>query len=354
MKITEALIERYLNNACDEEEQRVIRNYFIRHPEALQRYLTERSWHSFKPEGKLPEEVSESMLAVIRNNTYQSRKLRITRWRWASVAALLVLALSTYWYTQLNSDPAPKLVAKKIIEQPKQSYTWQLTSNTSATTLSLTLEDGSRIQLAPQSELTYPVPFENTRRHITLKGQAVFYVAKDPSRPFTVHAGRLATTAIGTVFRITAFEGNTTRVQLLSGKVRVEADSALSAKGLKSTFLLPGQEVQLNTLQHLVVINRKEKIHKNVPSLLAKQKVQHSNSSTVTIFHNEPLDQLLITLSNKYHTKISFRPEQVAGITFTGKFDQQKETLLEFIQTISSLNNLVAMGENGEIRILSQ
>jgi hypothetical protein len=33
---------------------------------------------------------------------------------------------------------------------------------------------------------------------------------------------RLTTTAIGTVFRITAFDGHTIRVHLLSGKVRVQ------------------------------------------------------------------------------------------------------------------------------------
>jgi hypothetical protein len=101
-------------------------------------------------------------------------------------------------------------------------------------------------------------------------------------------------------------------------------------------------------------MNRKEKDKTHKPVLAAAAQQTKQTDSTVTIFRNEPLEQILITLSKKYLTKISFRPQQVEGMSFTGKFDRRNETLAGFIQTISLLNNLVMREENGEIIIEGQ
>jgi ferric-dicitrate binding protein FerR (iron transport regulator) len=245
-------------------------------------------------------------------------------------------------------------MAKKTTIAPERSGEIYHRSNTTSKPLTITLEDGTRVKLAPQSDLTWPVPFMKDRRDLTLKGQAIFYVAKDASRPFTVHAGKLATTAIGTVFRITAFDGKTTSVHLLSGKVRVTADSSVRLNGTNITYLLPGQELQLNVQQHLVLLHGKEnnRSFKHAQTISGHRTVQ--TDSAVTVFRNEPLEQILITLSEKYQTKISFRPEHVEGMSFTGRYDHRKESLAAFIQTISLLNNLVMREENGTIIIDSQ
>ncbi len=151
-----------------------------------------------------------------------------------------------------------------------------------------------------------------------------------------------------------AFEGKTTSVHLLSGKVRVQANSNVRLNGTNFTYLLPGQELQLDAQQHLVLLNRKEsnKAHKPAPTIIARKTA--ASDSTVTVFRNEPLEQILNTLSEKYQTTISFRPQQVEGMTFTGRYDHRKESLAAFIQTISLLNNLVMREENGTIIIESQ
>ena len=68
-------------------------------------------------------------------------------------------------------------------------------------------------------------PFQNNKREIYLEGEAYFKVAKDKTKPFTVFAGALATTALGTQFRITAKKntpGNIT-VKLFTGKVAIRS-----------------------------------------------------------------------------------------------------------------------------------
>jgi RecB family endonuclease NucS len=112
--------------------------------------------------------------------------------------------------------------------------------------------------------------------------------------------------------------------------------------------------VQLDAQQHFLVFDRKEKDKNHRPALAVTTQQTKQTDSTVTIFRNEPLEQILITLSKKYLTKISFRPQQLEGMSFTGKYDRRKETLAGFIQTISLLNNLVMHEENGEIIIEGQ
>ena len=353
MEITEALIKRFFNNECDEAEMQAVRNYFMYHPEVLKKMMTEQSWRAFETDQVVPKPISEKMLAVIRQQTYRKRNVLIARW-WAAAAAVLVFALGTYWYFNSPVTPPAKVMATKTMGKPATSSPFRTTFNTTAKPLAITLEDGTQVKLAPQSELVYRVPFEVNRRDITLKGQAIFHVAKDAARPFTVYAGKLATTAIGTVFRITAFDGKTTSVHLLSGKVRVEADSSVRLNGTNITYLVPGQELQLDIRQHLVLLYRKEKDKVHEPALAIAKRPTEQTDSLVTIFHNEPLEQIFTALSEKYHTKITFRQEQVLGMTFTGKYDHRKETLTEFIQTISLLNNLVIREENGTILIDSQ
>lgn len=353
MKITEAQIERYFNNECDAKERQAITDYFIRHPEQLAKYLTEQSWENFEPEQTMQQALSKKILTAIRTNTYTARRRMIIRRNWAAAAAaVLVAGMSTVWFTQFNSNKPATVVAATIPQQAADTIHYQRTFNTTNKTLSLVLEDSSRVQLAPNSELHYPVPFNKDKRNIVLKGEAVFDVAKDQARPFTVYAGQLATTALGTVFSISAFEGKNVRVHLLSGKVRVDADSTLMARGMKSAILLPGQQLRLDAMHQMVISSKKEKMHKHPTPILSKQK--SPSASQQMVFHNETLENIFNSLTDHFKTNIIFKADQVAGMTFTGKFDPEKETLLEFIQTISLLNNLSAVSGNGAIQVTVQ
>jgi transmembrane sensor len=66
---------------------------------------------------------------------------------------------------------------------------------------SITLSDGSHLDLAPDSRVS--THFTLTRRDIQLeRGQAFFEVTHGAIRPFIVHAGALTVTAIGTAFDV--------------------------------------------------------------------------------------------------------------------------------------------------------
>ncbi|MBU3020672.1 FecR domain-containing protein [Aestuariibacter sp. A3R04] len=70
-----------------------------------------------------------------------------------------------------------------------------------AETRDVLLEDGTEINIAPQSNLR--VNLSDTKRDINLiDGQAYFDVARDTERPFVVSVGNASVTALGTEFNI--------------------------------------------------------------------------------------------------------------------------------------------------------
>ncbi|QNE41070.1 DUF4974 domain-containing protein [Hymenobacter sp. NBH84] len=86
----------------------------------------------------------------------------------------------------------------------------------------LRLPDGSRVTLAPQSQLRYPTRFAARSREVYLEGEAFFEVSKNPHRPFRVHSGALVTRVLGTRFNVDARPGAAqVAVSLVEGRVEV-------------------------------------------------------------------------------------------------------------------------------------
>lgn len=101
---------------------------------------------------------------------------------------------------------------------------------------SLTLADGSRVELNAQSAIA--IHFESNERRIELlRGQAYFEVAADPARPFMVEAGNGTTTALGTAFDINLTDTDT-RVVVTKHAVRVASLSTDSARQLPENHQL--------------------------------------------------------------------------------------------------------------------
>jgi transmembrane sensor len=100
----------------------------------------------------------------------------------------------------------------------------------------VTLEDGSRVELAAKSAVA--IHFTPSRRRLTLlRGEAWFEVAPNPARPFTVEAGGGAITALGTSFDV-ALETTETRVTVAEHRVMVASGGmdVMVEEGQESAF----------------------------------------------------------------------------------------------------------------------
>jgi len=109
---------------------------------------------------------------------------------------------------------------------------------------SISLADGSRVFLNTKTRVV-PRAAGNIRRVDLEEGEALFEVAKDPSKPFVVHAGGKTITALGTTFEVRR-NGDVISVTLIEGKVVVADASSTegsSPQTAKSAILTPGERL---------------------------------------------------------------------------------------------------------------
>lgn len=118
---------------------------------------------------------------------------------WAIAASLLVLAISLAGWQRFSRG----VYATDFGERR-----------------SITLSDGSSIELNARSQVR--VRFTGTQRRLELlAGQALFRVAKDPSRPFVVDSNGFEVRAVGTQFDVYRKAGATTTVTVVEGRVAI-------------------------------------------------------------------------------------------------------------------------------------
>lgn len=108
-----------------------------------------------------------------------------TRWAMA-VAAVAVVALSIrQWSGSGSGGSEARTVATQVGQRD-----------------SVTLSDGTRIVLAPGSQLVVAANFDAGDRVVELIGAAYFDVYHDEARPFTVHAAGAVIRDVGTAFTV--------------------------------------------------------------------------------------------------------------------------------------------------------
>lgn len=137
-------------------------------------------WGKF---GQLPSTVVASYVAA------QSAPAHPNRWRWGGIAFAAVLTAAAFVddiWTLLRADFRTGV----------------------GETTSVTLPDGSTAHLAAGSALA--LDFDGNQRKLSLlRGEALFEVEPDPSRPFSVTAGGGSVEARGTAFDISLERGRT-------------------------------------------------------------------------------------------------------------------------------------------------
>lgn len=84
----------------------------------------------------------------------------------------------------------------------------------------VTLADGSRITLAPQSRVMVASDFGRVTRTVALSGEAYFQVAPAGNAPFLVQTGDIVTRVLGTTFDVRRYNTDAhVQVAVVSGKV---------------------------------------------------------------------------------------------------------------------------------------
>ncbi len=185
--------------------------------------------------GILREEMSEPVrIPVDSSQQVEKTDLWSRLSQFSRVAAILVLGISLAWILVPSSPDVPLELAVNPIDTIEKKAAF-------GEKLNIQLPDGSKVWLNSGSFLSYPEKFDDTSRKITLSGEAFFEVEPDRSRPFQVHSEGVVTTALGTSFNVNTKDAGSIKVSLLTGKVQVGKEAALS-----DIVLNPGEEYHLD------------------------------------------------------------------------------------------------------------
>ena len=186
----------------------------------------------------------DSRLSAIRKEALQATPQR--HYRLVALAASLVVAglvgvLALKISGWFPSHSAPVTAQTPAAAAPIEAVAYTTGIGERRT---VRLPDGSAVTLNTASRIE--TRFSAERRSIRLvRGQALFDVAHDPSRPFAVDAGDWRVTALGTVFEV-RLDTSLTRIVLAQGRVLVESPDSLpsdpSSSARKPVQLQPGQE----------------------------------------------------------------------------------------------------------------
>lgn len=236
-----------------------------------------------------------------------------TGWR---IAASIIILLSIGYLVFNHFDRTPDI-----------QYLTRTTGRGQRTTV--TLNDGSVVQLNSESSVTFPEKFEGKSRTVTLTGEAFFEVAKDPDKPFLIQSGDLTTTVLGTSFNIQAYpENDHMEVTVATGKVCVETSSGHtgSNEDKDRSILTPNQQAFYNKTSKTL-----EKRDVDLHQYAAWKE-------GVIVLNGVSLEEAAGILERWYHVEFNFENESVKHYIINGEF--RNDTIINILENIRFLTGI--------------
>ncbi|TWR29626.1 DUF4974 domain-containing protein [Mucilaginibacter pallidiroseus] len=333
MQPTAQLIAKFFNRQCTSEEAEQVYQFFKENPDELERYLADDDWKNFAKYSQPLEERTDRMLGNILKQVDDTPLVRVIKLRnrvLMGAAAIFCLAVGFLLLFDAKT-PVGNVHQQVAINKTVDSADWKTITNTSSAQKNIKLDDGSTVVLSAKASIKYQLPFKRPLRNMYLKGKAKFFVAKDKARPFTVYGGPLATTALGTVFTVTAWPGTKVfKVRLLSGKVKVWQHASSHPTNI---LLLPGKELVFD----------EEKLMARVSNFAVSTLAMVKGTTTVNgddvKFSNQQLPAVMQKLQEVYGVHIQAKAN-LKKYYFTGEFNTRHDSIGNVLGTIMSLNNL--------------
>lgn len=290
-----------------------------------------QEWDEFMGDN-LPAEVSKAMFKKIM--ALKEPVVRTMLWKaWLSIAAMPVIVFSLTIHYAKPTKTQDGIVAIKAIKRLPFFKQYVIT-NIEKSVKKIKTPDGSTIALSPGSTIRFTDPMEAGRRSIFLDGEAVFYVKKNPLKPFTVYSLGISTTALGTVFKVSSPKNNPwAHVHLISGKIVVRSIKDSTDK----LFLVAGEQCTFN--QQSEKLKMQMGLTKPPITPTSPKDYQVIKEKNKIYFNNTPLPLVLEQLDSIYRTKIIFSVATLNKIRFTGAC-KKSGTLHNILETIILLNNL--------------
>jgi ferric-dicitrate binding protein FerR (iron transport regulator) len=251
-------------------------------------------------------------------------------------AAFALLTLAGLWFFTRSDSPVPDRLAQT--SSPSDEVVFL---NQEKTSKEYRLPDGSTVQLEPLGKIHFRKNFLEGSREVNLTGKAFFDIVKDPSRPFYVYSGAIATRVLGTTFSVDAPANATTvEVKVMTGSVSVfqVTDASREEKETHSTatgvVLSPNETVKY-------FVEGGHWVTGLVEDPVPVKPIEQETLSLV--FENTSMRKVLADVTERYGIEVVTENEKIYQCTFTGNVS--KMSLYDMLDVVSS-----AIGTTYEVR----
>lgn len=197
---------------------------------------------------------------------------------------------------------------------------------------SITLPDGSQIEMNAGSLLIYPSEFTANKRQVYLSGEANFSVENNPKQPFIVQTGTLNVEVLGTKFNVEAYLGSGTIITTLEkGAVKI-----YTRENPKDVIIMkPDEQVSYLMKEKRFITNM----------------VDASDYSAWIMgelrFVNKSLDEILFTLERRYNVRFLVDTKVTITDQYTMKF-KAHETIEDALYVLGEIIGTISYKQEGQ------
>jgi transmembrane sensor len=202
--------------------------------------------------------------------------------RWVGWGAAAAAAMLAIWLALPASEP-----------------NWQNIQTRTGQHDSTVLADGSRLDLAGATQLSYAFDGK-TRRVKMAEGEVLFDIAKDDRHPFIIEVGDRSVRVVGTAFDVRQ-RGDQLSVAVLRGEVEVAPRA-----GGAAMHLLPGKRFD----HHLGAITSQL-------SEVAAEEISSWRSGRL-IYRDRPLSELVDDLNSQFDRPVTLAESRLGDLRFSG------------------------------------
>ena len=318
------LLEKFFKKEASSEERRILIEW-IRKPGIRNEFnlLCEQMWKEAAVE--IDKTVEEEMWNHLQRNLDEPKILSPKKRRWqpiiykvaATILLPVCLGLATYFgvehMNKVSQDPF--MVAVDYGQKAN-----------------LTLPDGTKVWLNSATHLSYDAEYNKSDRKIYLDGEAYFEVAPDKNRPFYVETEEVKIRVLGTVFDVNTHYTRGVRTVLVEGAVALEWGDQ------KEIRMKPGELADFDRTTTEVTLKEVD-----VTSYI-------SWKEGYFVFEDEPLEEIMHTLSLWYDKEFLFVGKRSRTLHFSGHIKRYEriETILSAITDVTG----VEFRMNGQIILI--
>ncbi|CAC9974707.1 FecR family protein [Flavobacterium panici] len=231
---------------------------------------------------------------------FSPKKKKNNSWRYfaAAAAVLIFVLIGTGLYFN-GSNPITNNI----------QLTENVIENTTSIIKTAVLPDSSRVELSPNSKISYASNFAANRK-VEVSGEVYFKVTKDKKHPFQVFCNETTTTVLGTSFTVKGYVKKGVTVELYEGSVQ------MNVKDRNEKWILkPGEKFTYGN---------------QTPSV--------TEFNRFIDFDNQKLTDLSTYIETNYGYKV-IMPQEYQNQRITVRINK-KEDLNTIIQLISEMYNL--------------